>query len=362
MFYILLYKLKGYWIIFNLFRYITFRAAYATITAFLICFIFGPKIIKLLKRVQGNGVIREDVPERHKEKRGTPSMGGVLILIAIVVSVLLWADLTDRYILFALATTTIIGFIGFIDDYLKIVVRKPVGLGVRYKFPIEMLVGLIVGAILYFYPFSDGFSTIVTVPFFKNIVINLGAVYILFVSLVIIGSANAVNLTDGLDGLAIGTIMFASLAYAGMAYVVGNFKFANYLQVYYVEGVGELSVFMGTILGASMGFLWYNTYPAEVFMGDTGSLTLGAAIGITAVLIKQEILLLIVGGVFVIEALSVMIQVVYFKLTGGKRIFKMSPIHHHFEMIGIPEPKVLVRFWIVAAVFALLSLSTLKIR
>ncbi|MGQ9706059.1 MAG: phospho-N-acetylmuramoyl-pentapeptide-transferase [bacterium] len=362
MFYLLLYKLKGYWILFNLFKYITFRTAYATITAFFICFILGPKIIKLLKRIHGNGIIREDVPERHKEKVGTPSMGGVLILISIVVSVLLWADLTDRYILFALATTVIMGFIGFIDDYLKIVVRKSVGLGARYKFPVEMLIGLIVGAILYFYPFSDGFETFITVPFFKNIVINLGLFYILFVALVIIGSANAVNLTDGLDGLAIGTIMFASLAYAGMAYVVGNFKFANYLQVYYVEGVGELTVFMGAILGASMGFLWYNTYPAEVFMGDTGSLTLGTAMGVTAVLIKQEVLLLIVGGVFVIEALSVIVQVVYFKITGGKRIFKMSPIHHHFEMIGIPEPKVLVRFWIIAAVFALLSLSTLKIR
>ncbi|HEC79984.1 MAG TPA: phospho-N-acetylmuramoyl-pentapeptide-transferase [Firmicutes bacterium] len=362
MLYHFLYPLKEHWFILNLFRYITFRTAYATITAFLICFLLGPYVIRLLKRIQGNGAIREDVPERHINKIGTPSMGGVFILFSIVVSVLLWADLTNRYILFALATTTVMGFIGFVDDYLKLIVKKPAGLGVRYKFPIEMLIGLTVGFILYFYPFSDGFSTVVTVPFFKEIVINLGILYILFVSLVIVGSANAVNLTDGLDGLAIGIIVFASIAYGGMAYVVGHIKFATYLQILFVKGTGELTVFMGAILGASIGFLWFNTYPAEVFMGDTGSLSLGTAIGTTAVLIKQELLLVIVGGVFVIEALSVMLQVVYFKLSGGRRLFKMSPIHHHFELKGIPEPKVIVRFWIVAAIFTILSLSTLKIR
>ncbi len=366
MLYYLLYPLKEYSTFFNLFRYITFRSAGAVVTAILLTFIFAPIIIRALKKRKVRetaDTIREEGPQAHRDnKAGTPSMGGLIILLAIVLPTLLWADIANRYVIVALSVTVMLGLVGFIDDYLKLVVRKRSGLLGRFKLIAQILVGLGVGVLLYLAPLENGMTTFVTMPFLKSVIIPLGIFYIIFVAIVVVGSSNAVNLTDGLDGLAIGTIAFASLAYAGFCYIVGNFKIAGYLQVMFIDGVGELTVFMASILGAALGFLWYNSHPAEVFMGDTGSLSLGGAIGTVAVLIKQELLLVIVGGVFVIEAASVIIQVLYFKLSGGKRVFKMAPLHHHFELMGIPESKVIVRFWILAAIFALIGLSTLKIR
>jgi len=364
--YYLLYPLREYWSVFNLFRYITFRSAYAVVTAILITFIFGPLIIKVLRKwhiVETPETIRDEGLKSHKrDKAGVPSMGGLIILIAILLPTLMWADISNSYVLIALSATTLFGLVGFLDDYLKLVQRKKAGLLGRFKLVSQIFVGLALGVFLYFYPLENGMTTVLTVPFFKSVVIPLGIFYILFVMIVIVGSTNAVNLTDGLDGLAIGTVAFAAMAYAGFCYIVGNFKFADYLQVMFIDGVGELTVFMSAMLGAAIGFLWYNAHPAEVFMGDTGSLALGGAIGTIAVLIKQELLLVIVGGVFVIEAVSVIVQVLYFKTSGGKRVFKMSPIHYHYRLLGIPESKVVIRFWILAAMFALISLSTLKIR
>jgi phospho-N-acetylmuramoyl-pentapeptide-transferase len=364
--YYLLYPLKEYWGVFNLFRYITFRSAYAVVTAILITFIFGPLIVKALRKwhiVETPETIRDEGLQSHKrDKAGIPSMGGLIILLSTLVPTLLWADISNSYVLIAISATAIFGLVGFLDDYLKLVQRKKAGLLGRFKLISQILVGLALGLFLYLYPLENGMTTILTVPFFKSVVIPLGIFYILFVMIVIVGSTNAVNLTDGLDGLAIGTVAFAAMAYAGFCYIVGNFKFADYLQVMFIDGVGELTVFMSAMLGAAIGFLWYNAHPAEVFMGDTGSLALGGAIGTIAVLIKQELLLVIVGGVFVIEAVSVIVQVFYFKMSGGRRVFKMSPIHYHYRLLGIPESKVVIRFWILAAMFALISLSTLKIR
>ncbi len=353
----------------RLFGYITFRAAAATITAILIVFIFGKPIIKRLKRLHLTEVTREDGPSFHKTKETTPTMGGLIILLAIIVPTLLFADLTNRYVLMCLAVTLGLGALGFVDDYLKNIKKRPLGLIARYKLIGQAALGLAVGCILYFWPLDPDISTTLVVPFFKDVQINLGWGYIPFVALVIVGTSNTVNLTDGLDGLAIGTTLFAGLAYVVFVYVAGHAVFANYLDVTHLSDIGELTIFMTALVGAALGFLWFNSHPADVFMGDTGSLALGGAIGTVAVFCKQELLLLIVGGVFVIEGFSVILQVGYYKLTKGKgpngegkRLFKMAPLHHHFELSGWAESKVITRFWIIAAMFALLAISTLKLR
>ena len=359
MIYHLLYPLHTSISAFNVFRYITFRTIYASLTAFLICFLLGPWVIKRLRRLQVGQFIRDDGPETHFKKSGTPTMGGVLIIGAIVAATLLWANLTNFYVWIALLVLVATGLIGFVDDYRMQVKKRSKGLGAREKLILQCIVALACGLMLYFYP---GFSTRVTVPFLKNVQPDLGWGYILFTMLVIVGASNAVNLTDGLDGLAIGPLAIVAATYMVFAYVTGHVKFAQYLQINYVAGVGEIAVFCGAMVGAGLGFLWFNAYPAQVFMGDVGSLSLGSAIGAIAIITKQEILLVLVGGLFVIETLSVIFQVGYFKLTGGKRIFRMAPLHHHFELKGWAEPKVIVRFWIIAIALALVAMSTLKLR
>lgn len=359
MIYHFLYPLHTSISIFNIFRYITFRTIYAGLTAFLICFFIGPWVIKKLKSMQVKQYIRKEGPAAHYKKAGTPTMGGVLILLSITISTLLWADLANPYVWIVLMATTGFGLIGFADDYLMQVKQRSMGLSAKKKIIMQIIIAIIIGIFVYLQP---DFSTCVTIPFFKNLTPDLGWGYFFFAALVIVASSNAVNLTDGLDGLAIGPVIIASAAYAGFAYVAGHVKIADYLQLNYVQGSGEIAVFCGAVAGAGLGFLWFNTYPAQVFMGDTGSLALGAAIGTAAVIIKQEILLIIVGGLFVIEALSVIFQVGFFKMTNGKRIFRMAPLHHHFELKGWPEPKVIVRFWIIAIILALISISTLKLR
>ncbi len=344
---------------FNVFRYITFRSIYASLTAFLICFLLGPWVIRKLTTLQVGQYIREDGPESHFHKAGTPTMGGTLILFSVIVSTLLWTNLANSYIWIVLLVTFGNGLIGFTDDYLMQVKKRSKGLTVRVKLILQLIIALITGFLVYSRP---DFDTQVTVPFFKNIAPDLGWGYVFFAALVIVGTSNAVNLTDGLDGLAIGPAIIAAVTYMVFAYVAGHIKIAQYLQINYVAGSAEITVFCGALAGAGFGFLWFNTYPAQVFMGDVGSLSLGAALGSVAVITKQEILLALVGGLFVVEALSVIFQVGYFKMTHGRRIFKMAPLHHHFELKGWPEPKVIVRFWIIAIILALISMSTLKLR
>lgn len=360
MLYSLLYKLHDWFSPLNVFRYITFRTALAVITAMLITFILGPSVIKRLRRFSVTQHIRDDGPQTHLGKTGTPTMGGVLIILSILITILLWGDLTNAYIW--VMSFSIVGFgaIGFIDDYLKIIKRDSKGLRACYKLGAQILIALMIGLFLYMNP-KDPFSAVLSVPFFKKWLFDLGWFYIPFSIVVIVGSSNAVNLTDGIDGLAIGLVGIAVLATGILVYISGNSKFSQYLQVLYLPGTGELTVFCGAMLGASLGFLWYNSYPADVFMGDVGSLSLGGSLGTLAVITKHEIVLAVVGGIFVIETLSVVFQVASFKLT-GKRIFRMAPIHHHFELKGWPEPKVIVRFWIVGIMLALLSLATLKLR
>ncbi|MFA4830338.1 MAG: phospho-N-acetylmuramoyl-pentapeptide-transferase [Thermodesulfovibrionales bacterium] len=360
MLYSLLYKLHDWFSPLNVFRYITFRTALAVITAMLITFILGPSIIKRLRRFSVTQNIRDDGPQTHLGKTGTPTMGGVLIIISILITILLWGDLTNAYIWVMVFSIVGFGAIGFIDDYLKIIKKDSKGLRACYKFGAQMLLALMIGMFLYMNP-KDPFSAVLSVPFFKKWLFDLGWFYIPFSVVVIVGSSNAVNLTDGIDGLAIGLVGIAVLATGILVYISGNFKFSQYLQVLYLPGTGELTVLCGAMLGASLGFLWYNSYPADVFMGDVGSLSLGGSLGTLAVITKHEIVLAVVGGIFVIETLSVVLQVSSFKLT-GKRIFRMAPIHHHFELKGWPEPKVIVRFWIVGIMLALLSLATLKLR
>lgn len=360
MLYSLLYKLHDWFSPLNVFRYITFRTALAVITAMLITFILGPGIIKRLRRFSVTQHIRDDGPQTHLGKTGTPTMGGVLIIISILITILLWGDLTNAYIWVMVFSIVGFGAIGFIDDYLKIIKKDSKGLRACYKFGAQMLLALMIGMFLYMNP-KDPFSAVLSVPFFKKWLFDLGWFYIPFSVVVIVGSSNAVNLTDGIDGLAIGLVGIAVLATGILVYISGNFKFSQYLQVLYLPGTGELTVLCGAMLGASLGFLWYNSYPADVFMGDVGSLSLGGSLGTLAVITKHEIVLAVVGGIFVIETLSVVLQVSSFKLT-GKRIFRMAPIHHHFELKGWPEPKVIVRFWIVGIMLALLSLATLKLR
>jgi phospho-N-acetylmuramoyl-pentapeptide-transferase len=358
MLYLLLYPLHNEFSFLNVFRYLSFRLIYAAITAFLIVFMLAPKMIRTLQAIRMGQQIREEGPKGHMSKSGTPTMGGLLILFAVIVATLLWADLSNRYVWLALLATVGFGAVGFADDYMKFVKRHNKGLTASQKFIAQGLVALVIGIFFYSLP---GYSTKLSLPFFKDFMPDLGLFYIPFAILVIVGSSNAVNLTDGLDGLAVGPIMIAALAYTIVAYVAGNRIMSDYLLIPYIEGSGEMAVFTGAIFGASLGFLWFNTYPASVFMGDVGSLPLGAALGTVAVVSKHELLLLLVGGVFVIEAVSVIFQVVSFK-SRGKRIFLMAPIHHHFEMKGWEEPKVVVRLWIIAILLALLSLSTLKLR
>jgi phospho-N-acetylmuramoyl-pentapeptide-transferase len=345
----------------NVFRYITFRTACATTTALLICFILGPFIIRLLKKHNVVDGVRMDTPERHAGKRGTPTMGGIMILLAVVVPTLMWANLSNKYILICLFTTCWLGAMGFVDDYMRMIKRKPRGMVGRYKIAGQAILGLIVGTLILLFPDDPGMATKTTLPFFKSAFPDLGLFYIPFVILVITATSNAVNFADGLDGLAIGMFAFAAAAFAGLAYVSGHANFSSYLNILYLKQAGELTIFCGSLVGASLGFLWFNAHPAQVFMGDTGSLALGGALAVIAILIKKEILLAIVGGIFVLEVLSVIVQVVSFKLT-GKRVFKMAPIHHHFELVGWPESKLVVRFWILSGLLALVTLSTLKLR
>jgi phospho-N-acetylmuramoyl-pentapeptide-transferase len=336
--------------------------AYATVTAMLISFIFGNLFIEMLRRYQVKENIRRNGPQTHLAKEGTPTMGGLLILLAIVVPTLLWADLTNRYVQLMMLVTVWMGCLGFMDDYFKAVTKQRKGLVARKKFVGQVLIGLILGILLYFYPPDPNFSTATDLPFLKNYYLDFDILYIPFVILVITGASNAVNLTDGLDGLAVGLVGICALAFAMLSYITGRIDFSGYLDIQYLPSAGELSVFCGAMLGACLGFLWFNANPAQVFMGDTGALALGGALGALALLVKKEVLLVIIGGMFVLEAGSVILQVLYYKATGGKRIFKMAPLHHHFELLGWKEQKVVVRFWIGGVIFALLTLSTLKIR
>ena len=360
MLYHLLFPLYQTYTVFNVFRYVTFRTACAILTALLISLLLGPVMIRKLRKLQIGQSIRNDGPVTHLKKAGTPTMGGLLILASVFLSTLLWANLTNRFVWLALFCTAWMGVLGFVDDYLKVVAKNSKGLSIRAKLIWQMIPGLLIGVFLYFAP-VDSFTTKLAIPFFKHWMPDLGLAYILFVALVIAGSSNAVNLTDGLDGLAIGPILMAAAAYTVLAYVAGHAAIARYLQVIFVKGSSELTVLGGAIVGASLGFLWYNAYPAQLFMGDTGSLALGAALATLAILVKNELLLLIVGGVFVVEAISVILQVFSYRAT-GKRVFRMAPIHHHYELNGMAEPKIIVRFWIISFILALLSLTTLKLR
>jgi len=359
MLYHLLYPLHTTFSVFNVFRYITFRTIYASLTAFFICFLLGPWMIRKLGAMQVGQYIRDDGPKTHLDKAGTPTMGGTLIIISITVSILLWSDLTNYFVWIVLFVIIGNGTIGFIDDYLMQIKKQSKGLTVRKKLALQGTVALVTSFLVYT---SPDFSTQVTIPFFKNISPDFGWGYVIFAALVIVGASNAVNLTDGLDGLAIGPVIIAASTYMIFAYVAGHVKIADYLQINHVIGSGEIAIFCGALAGSGLGFLWFNTYPAQIFMGDVGSLSLGASLGTIAVITKQEILLVLVGGLFVMEALSVIFQVGFFKMTHGKRIFRMAPLHHHFELKGWSEPKVIVRFWIIAIALALLAMSTLKLR
>ena len=347
--------------VFNVARYITFRTAAASMTALFVSLVLGPWLIRRLREFQIGQVIRQEGPQSHRAKAGTPTMGGLLILAAALVPTLLWADLTNVYIWIAVLATAAFGAIGFLDDYLKVTRRSSGGLAPRYKLGLQVLVGLIVGFVLMWLADRNLYNTRLIFPFFKQLIPDLGWFYVPFAAFVLVAWSNAVNLTDGLDGLAISTFAVAAACFTALAYITGHRVFAEYLLLVRFAPAGELTIFCGALVGASLGFLWYNAHPAEIFMGDVGSLALGGAIATVAILIKQELLLVIVGGVFVIEAASVVIQVASFKLR-GKRVFKMAPLHHHFELSGWAEPKVITRFLIVAILFALFSLTTLKLR
>jgi phospho-N-acetylmuramoyl-pentapeptide-transferase len=361
MLYLLLYPLREVFGPFRLFGQITFRSAYAAVAAIILVLVFGKPFINLLRRRSVAQRIREEVPESHRVKEGTPSMGGVMILAATLGAALLFADLANPNIIILMASTVWFGLLGVWDDYIKIFKKRPRGLSITAKLTGQLAFGLGLG--LYLYLFRDpDYAAKTNLIFIKNYVVNFGILYPLFVMAVVAGASNGVNLTDGLDGLAIGLIGISALAYALLAYATGHAVISQYLNLIFIPSAGEITVYCSAILGASLGFLWFNSYPAQVFMGDTGSLSLGAIIGTAAILIKQEILLLIVGGVFVIEAVSVMLQIAYFRRTGGKRLFRMAPIHHHFELKGWSEPKIVIRFWIIGIIFLMLALSTLKIR
>jgi phospho-N-acetylmuramoyl-pentapeptide-transferase len=360
MLYHLLYPLYNKFSVLNVFKYITFRSAGAALTALIVSFVLGPMVIAWLRKLKVGQHVRDDGPQTHLSKQGTPTMGGVLIIAALVSSVLLWSDLSNKYVWVVLFATLAFGGIGFWDDYLKVVKKRSTGLRAAEKFGLQIAASLFIGLFLYYFS-GDPNAAQLSVPFLKRLVINLGWFYIPFTVIVMVGSSNAVNLTDGLDGLAAGLVSIAAIANAVLVYLGGNRVIADYLNIAYIPGSGELTVFCGALLGASLGFLWYNAHPAEVFMGDTGSLSLGGALGALAVVTKHELILVVVGGIFVAEALSVMLKVASYKLT-GKRIFKMAPIHHHFEQLGWPESKIIARFWIVGILLALVSLGSLKLR
>jgi phospho-N-acetylmuramoyl-pentapeptide-transferase len=356
----------------NLFRYITFRSAAAAVLALLISFIVGPWIIRKLREYQIGEAIREDGPKSHLAKAGTPTMGGLIILTAVVVPTLLLANLTNFYVLLTLIAFLWMGAVGFLDDYFKAAKKTKKGLVARYKLLGQIALGLLIGIFVLVYPslfgrnFADN-TTLTTLPFLKNVMFNFGVFYLLMVVIVVTGTSNGLNLTDGLDGLAVGVTAIAAAAFAAMSYVTGNIKFASYLNIIYLDGAGELTIFCAALLGAGLGFLWYNCYPAQVFMGDTGALALGAALGTMAILLKKEFFLIVIGGIFVAEALSVIIQRMYFKYTknkfgSGRRVFLMAPLHHHFEQLGWHESKVVIRFWIVQVLLVLVSLTMFKVR
>jgi phospho-N-acetylmuramoyl-pentapeptide-transferase len=360
MLYHLLVPLASSHIVFNVFRYLTFRSVMALITALVISLLIGPWLIATLRRRQhGEDTIREDTPQRHQGKRGTPTMGGLVILLALLGSTLLWGSLTNRYVWVVILATAGFGAIGLWDDLTKLRRRK--GISARKKFGLQVLLTLGLLQIVFWQPPASGWAPVLAIPFLKGWLLNLGWLWIPVAMLVIIGASNAVNLTDGLDGLAIGPIIMAGGAFGIIAYLTGNFRAADYLKILNVKGAGELTVFCGALIGAAVGFLWFNCHPAQVFMGDVGSLALGGAIGTLAVLTKAELLLPLIGGIYVVEAASVIIQVASFKLT-GRRVFRMAPLHHHYELAGWAEPKIVIRFWIVSFALALLALSTLKLR
>ena len=358
-----LYEIPG----FGMFKYLSFRSALAAVTAMFLAFYVGPKIISYLQRKQIGETIRELGPESHHLKAGTPTMGGIIILLSVVLPVLLWANINSIYIILVLVGTVWLGIVGFIDDYLKVIKKKSKGLIARYKLLGQVILGLVVGSAVYFMPEFAHYNTQTTLPFVKNMNFDFAFLYIPAVIFIITATSNAVNLTDGLDGLAIGSMLIVMLAVAIISYVTGNKIYADYLNVIYLPGSGELTIFIAAFIGAGLGFLWFNFYPAQVFMGDTGSLALGGAFGIIMILIKKELLIPILGGVFFIETLSVIIQRMYFKYTKkkfgeGKRIFKMAPLHHHYELLGWAEPKIVMRFYIVSILFVILSLASFKVR
>lgn len=374
MLYNLLYPLSSELAVLNVFRYITFRSVWALLTALIITILVGPAFIRLLKRIKFGQYVHEDV-KAHLQKSGTPTMGGCLIAFSLVISVLLWADLTNPHVWLILFVYLGFGAVGFMDDYLKILRRNNKGISARVKMLGQLIVSLVALALLYYVRqdiaesremLADGEKLVkftqLAVPFFKNVVPDLGWFYLPFAMIVLVGASNGVNLTDGLDGLAIGPTVVAGICFAVFIYAAGNVNISKYLQIPYVPGIGEVTVFCGALIGAGLGFLWYNAYPAQIFMGDVGSLALGGSLGFLAVLCKQELILLVVGGLFVVESLSVILQVGYFKLSGGKRIFRMAPLHHHFEMKGIPESKIIIRFWITSILLGLAALSVLKLR
>ena len=361
MLYHILYPLHVYFKVFNVFRYITFRTAMAILTAMVVSFMLGPWLIERLRHFQIGQEIREEGPASHQSKRGTPTMGGLLILTSVIPTTLLWADLQNSFVWIAVASMALFGAIGFWDDYLKVAKKHNLGLTARRKFGLQIALGLAIGLLLLWMSWQGVFTTKLVFPFFKTFAPLLGVAYPLFVVLVLTGASNAVNLTDGLDGLAIGSFLVASTTFMLLAYAAGNAIVADYLGIANVKGTGEQTIFCGALVGSSLGFLWFNAHPAEIFMGDVGSMALGGALGTIAILIKQEFVLVIVGGLFVLEAMSVIVQVASFK-SRGKRVFRMAPLHHHFELSGWKETKVVIRFWIVAIIFALLGLATLKLR
>lgn len=352
--------MKGWVSGFNLFQYLTFRSIMAALTALTVSLIAGPAVIRKLTEIKVGQVVRNDGPQTHLVKAGTPTMGGALIIIAVAVSTVLWTDLGNRYIWITLGATLAFGMIGFVDDYRKLVLRDSRGLSARWKYFWQTVFGIGV-AVLLFRSATTPAETALYLPLFKDVALPLGLLFIPLAYLMIAGFSNAVNLTDGLDGLAIMPTVLVSAGLGAFAWLAGNAKFSAYLAIPYIPGAGELSVFCGAMAGAGLGFLWFNTYPAQVFMGDVGALAIGAALATIAVIVRQEIVLLIMGGLFVMETASVMIQVASFKLT-GKRVFRMAPIHHHFELKGWPEPRVIVRFWIISVVLVLVGLATLKVR
>lgn len=362
MLYNLLYPLKDYFGPFNLFRYITFRAAYAGALSLFLCLFLGPWVIRKIKKLAIGQNIRDEVPKRHQTKAGTPTMGGMLMIFSIGITTILFADLTNTNILLGLFVIFSFGILGYVDDYKKVRLGIPRGINKRTKIIFQVLFALIVGLILYFRPINPEQKSLTNFLFLKNIQVDFRIFYIPFVMFIMILASNAVNLADGLDGLAAGLLAIGAAGYAVLTYISGNSKLALYLNILFVPGAGEMTIFCFAVLGACLGFLYFNTFPAQIFMGDTGSLPLGALIGFFAIVAKQEFLLAFIGGVFVIEAISVALQVLYFHATKGKRIFRMAPLHHHFELCGLEEPKIVVRFWILAILLAVLAISTLKIR